>query len=37
MDVGEALRVVEVEPVEDPIPREDERVEEPAPAEPVAA
>jgi hypothetical protein len=36
MDVGEALRVVEVEPVEDPVAHEEERVDEPAPAaEPV--
>jgi hypothetical protein len=37
MDVGEALRVVEVEPVEDPVPREEEPAEEPAPVELVPA
>jgi hypothetical protein len=37
VNVGEPLRVVEVEPLEDPIPHEDEQVEQPAPAEPVPA
>jgi hypothetical protein len=37
VNVGEPLRVVEVEPVEDPVPREDEQVEEPAPVELVPA
>jgi hypothetical protein len=38
MDVGEPLRVVEVEPVVDPIRREEEeRVEEPVKLEPVPA
>jgi hypothetical protein len=37
MDVGEPLRVLEVEPVEDPVPREPDQVEEPAVPEPVPA
>ena len=37
MNVGEPLRVVEVEPIEDPVPREEEPVEEPALTELVAA
>ena len=37
MDVGEPLRVLEVEPVEDPVPQEPEQVEEPAEPELVPA
>jgi hypothetical protein len=37
MDVGEPLRVLEVEPLEEPVPREPEPVEEPAQPELVPA
>jgi hypothetical protein len=37
MDVGEPLRVLTVEPVEDPVAPEEEPAEEPLTPEPVAA
>jgi len=37
MDVGEPRRVVDVEPVEPPVPRDEEPVEEPVREEPVFA